>query len=535
MEKNPYRTINKTIPLIIILGVAVFVTFPWFSSNFIPTHDGEYSIIRFWQFYLMISQGNFFPVIAPTINNGSGLPIFLFFYPFSNYVGALLHVFGASFVDSVKYTLGISYIVSLFGCFYWLTAFFPKRWALSGTLVGAFIPYWFVEMYVRGSVPEMVAFAVIFLLLASIERKHAALTVALSAILLLSHNIIALLFFPLIILYALSRNRHMLVFVLLSLGVASYFLIPAFVSQQYVTGLNTVTFSDHFAQLFELLIPSWGTGFSGQGIDGKMSFQIGVIPFFIIVLALFLSIFSKQKDLRVLARCILGILLVGLLMTTGISRIFWDTIPLLPFVQHPWRFLSYLLFAVPFLTAYVFSILKPKGFVMAAVVLVALGFSFSYMRPNQYQRRSDAHYLENPNFRDGTISMGNSFSTKWMTWSPLERQLPKVSVVNGRTTTPLVEKNYTEKTVRVTGDSQTVVTFPVAYFPGWDATVDGKQVEIVPSEKGHIDVPVPPGEHSVTISFGQTNDRVIGMIISLMSLMGAIILVIRYNRYRNSI
>lgn len=531
MEKPSRTIITRYLPFIAIFFFGVFVTLPLFQPRFIPTHDGEYSILRFWQFFLMLTKGDIFPVIAPTINNGFGLPVFLFFYPFSNYIGAFFHAIGFSFVDAVKMTLAFSYVSALLGCYYWLSAIFSKRLAFFSTLVGACVPYWFVEMYVRGSVPEMVAFGCVFFLLAFIERRNVIGVTLFATLLLLSHNIMALLYFPVLFLYVILRRRTMTVFFLLSLGIAAYFLIPAFFEQQFVTGLNTVSFKDHFAELYELLIPSWGTGFSGvQSIEGKMSFQIGIVPLSIIIFSGFLSCFTKQREYRKFVWSVLVILLIGLFMTTRITTIIWDRIPLLPFIQHPWRFLAFLFPSIPFLSSYMFFVLRPKSVLIFVFVVLAFLFSWSYMRPVTYEKRNDIQYIENPTFRDGTISLGNSFSTIWMTWKEIKENVSKIMVENGQTTTPISEKNYTEKAVSVQSNGTSKVVFPIAYYPGWQSTIDGKKIVLHPSEEGLIAITVPEGTHVVRLWFGMTMDRFVGIAVSLMSLTGAIFLIIRYNR-----
>ncbi|MEK7073761.1 MAG: hypothetical protein AAB960_00340, partial [Patescibacteria group bacterium] len=66
---------------------AFAASLPLFGSRFIPTHDGEYHIIRFWQFFTGLASGQWFPRWAPDLNNGLGIPLFTFNYPFPSYIG----------------------------------------------------------------------------------------------------------------------------------------------------------------------------------------------------------------------------------------------------------------------------------------------------------------------------------------------------------------------------------------------------------------------------------------------------------------
>ena len=59
-----------------------------------PTQDGEYHVMRFWQFYKVISSGVLYPRWAPDFNNGFGIPLFNYVYPLPNYVASFYHALG---------------------------------------------------------------------------------------------------------------------------------------------------------------------------------------------------------------------------------------------------------------------------------------------------------------------------------------------------------------------------------------------------------------------------------------------------------
>ena len=110
---------NKAIGLFVAVAI-FFAVKPLLSPGFIPTHDGEYHIVRFWQFEKMLRAGNLFPRWAPDLNSGYGTPLFNFQYPFPNYPGALFHALGASLPDSVKLVLATGYLLSVTFCFLWI-------------------------------------------------------------------------------------------------------------------------------------------------------------------------------------------------------------------------------------------------------------------------------------------------------------------------------------------------------------------------------------------------------------------------------
>lgn len=452
---------------------ALFAVLPLFGSRFIPTHDGEYHIIRFWQFYKGLSAGNWFPRWAPDLNNGYGIPLFTFNYPFPNYIGSLFHVLGLSFVDSVKWTLAAGYLLAIAFCFLWLKRYFDTKSAVVGTIVGMFVPYWFVDLYVRGSVGEVWALAWVFGAFASIAYGRGLWLTLTVALLIVSHNILALIFVPIILTYILIYKKGLLINALLGIGAASYFWIPALYEQRFITGISPVNVFDHFPAVYELLIPSWGTGFRGAvGGGNEMSYQIGIVPLLVFLLA------PKKKN----TFFVLCFLLSVCLMLPW-SQILWRMIPFVHLIQYPWRLLSVVVVTVPVLAA---SVAKQLRFGWMFAILAVM-VAFGYTRPVTYEPRNDAHYLTQESFTKGTSSLGNAFRTIWFQ-----------------------EQNLG-------------FTVPVAYYPGWNVSVDGKSVAVSPGLNGLILFQKPEGDHDIKIELKSTWWQITAWSISIVSLLLAFV------------
>ncbi len=269
-------------PLALVFGFALFAALPLFQSGFIPTHDGEYHLVRFFEFEKMLKSGYLFPRWAPGLNSGYGVPLFNFHYPLPNYLGVFYHMLGFTLADSFKLTLATGYVLAVVFCYLWLSKTHSKLATAASTIIFAFVPYWFVDIYVRGSVGEVLAIMWLMLAFAAIERDQRFFYIVSLAGIILSHNILTLLFLPLLIGYSMLRKPVFVWYVLGGIGLAAYFWLPAIVEQQYVRGLNTVNYQGYFAQVSDLLIPSWGTGFYGFGdLGNRMSVQIGIIPLFL--------------------------------------------------------------------------------------------------------------------------------------------------------------------------------------------------------------------------------------------------------------
>ena len=508
--------------LVLMFVVAVcLAVLPLFGRGYFPTHDGEYHIIRIVEFSKMLASGCLFPRWAPTLNSGYGIPIFEFHYPLPDYIGSFVRLFTHDAVYAFQISMGLGYLVAGLGSFLWLVSLYGTIPAMLGTVVGAYVPYWFVDIYVRGSIGEVWAIAILFFVLWLIEKKQYIATALFYGVLILSHNILGMIFTPFLFIYMLMRNKKGIASILWGLGLSAYFWLPALFEQKYVVGLNTVNFREHFVALYELLIPSWGTEFSGSGFSGsKISFQLGVIPIFIIVLSLVTFFRQKNKISDALVKWFLLLIGLAIIFMLPQSLGIWEKVLPLQLLQYPWRLLSFMIPSVAFLTAYLVKKSK-KPYVVIMLAIMAVVVTFSYTRKVQYAPRNEAYYLARINFTDGTSSMGNSFSTIWTGWKE-SRSESDIVIQNGKMTKQGTWK-YLKKEFTVTMDAEGTVTMGTLYFPGWIVVVDGQEVPIAYEADGIIHFGIPSGVHVIRIMFVDTPVRTVGNVMSIISFVSILI------------
>jgi hypothetical protein len=510
---------NKTILAISILLIGLlFACLPLFGKGYIPTHDGEYHIIRFIEFFRMLSAGYWFPRWAPTLNSGYGIPIFSFHYPLPNYIGAFFLGIGFDAVMAFKLSLALGYISAGIFSFFWLRKLFGIKAGLVGSVVSSLVPYWFVDLFVRGSVGEVWAIAFMFAALFFCEYGLLIPFSIAIGILILSHNILAMVFLPFLFGWALIRNKRLIIGYLFGLLLSAYFWIPAILERNNVVGLNTVNFREHFAQLYELIIPSWGTALSGATFGGdKMSFQIGIVPLILLFGSLVFGLKEKNVGYRKIYWYIFVFFVLSIYFILPYSSIFWESVPLVSFVQYPWRFLSFIIPITAFMGAYISYHIRARivsiGFIFLSVIVV-----YSYTRPVIYAPRDSVYYLSRENFTDGTSSMGNSFSTRWTSWKS-KRPEYLLEVINGQITGDFPKNTYLEKKFTVTTENGADVHVPILYYPGWSVILDQKESAINYQKDGTIRFAVPQGTHDVIVSFRETTTRKIADIVSIITLV----------------
>lgn len=527
--------VKKALPLIIVFLVALFAAWPLLTPGFIPTHDGEYHIIRFFEFDKNIKAGDFFPRWAPGLNSGFGVPLFNFFYPLPNYVGEFFHLLGSSFIDSFKLTLATGLIIGGIFFYFWAT----EVWGVWGGVVGAVFyilaPYHLVDVYIRGSPGEVWALAFFPAILWSTtqfaksgKKRHLVFGSFAFALLILSHNILAVMFLPFYLSYiallmVLRRKRNILRLGLIpvfGVGLSAYFWRPALTEAKYVTGLKVVNFADHFPALFQLLFPSWGAGFSVPGVLDQMSFQVG-IPHLLVALACLISLpyfFKKNKEKATHLIFFLVWFALVFVLLLEVSLPLWKLTPIMPFFQYPWRLLSLIILFTSFLAGS-FALLKKWSKILAIILIfLALAFYGGYTRPVKYPPRTDDFYLTNPVWTDGTNTLGDSFATIWAPGKQPQRAEEKLAIVQGSGKVKELFIKPTSYSFRVETTNPAELQVNTLYFPGWKVFVDDEEKPIN-FDNGLINFQISEGKHLIEVEFRDTPVRTLANRISFLSLL----------------
>src|SRR3989344_5162280 len=151
--------------LIILILLSIIALWPFFRRGYFESHDGEWMVIRFSAFHQTLSSGQFPVRFVDRLNNNYGYPVLNFLYPLPFYFAEIPKVLGFGFVNSIKIIFVVSTVASVVIMFWALTQVFSKEAGFAGAALYLFAPYRFVDLYVRGSIGENLAFAIIPLIL----------------------------------------------------------------------------------------------------------------------------------------------------------------------------------------------------------------------------------------------------------------------------------------------------------------------------------------------------------------------------------
>lgn len=516
-----------------------------------PTHDGEYHVIRFYEFYKTLVGGDIYPRWASGLNNGFGVPLFNFVYPFPNYFASLLHIFGINFIDGFKLNLFIGSIIGTVFFYLWT----KRYWGDLGGLVAAvsyfYAPYRLLDIYIRGSVGEIWALAFLpgYLWFISksgtkINFNYILFAGVMYALIIFSHNILSVMFSLFIVTYVIlicvTHHKpikfisYSLLSLAIGLGLSAVFWIPALLEKQFVRGLEIFNPTDHFVEFYELLIPSWGSGFSSGGIENRMSFQIGIVPLISIFASLFIIIFKKNIiNRKYIYFCYLWILLTIVLML-GISKPIWEYLVFIKYFQFPWRTLSITLICTSFIAGFIVNVQhskKTKLIFAGLIIILNIMFTLKYVKPAYYHDRSDNYYLVRKNFTEGTNSPGNIFNTKWFK----DNQFNTVDFVsnNSNGTISYIIDKPTYKKISLNSHEPGIFKAKIAYFPGWKVWQNGVKKDVAVAENGYLEFKTSGGISIIEIRLLDTIIRIFAKLTTLITCVILVVLLFRNNIFKH--
>lgn len=563
-------------PALVVL-LSIFALAPLFHPlYFWGAHDARHSVYFLVEFDRSVQDGILYPRWAPDFTFGYGYPIFNIYAPLAFFAGEAFHLMGLGFVEAVKMVFGLGIVLSGLAMYLFARDFFGPRGALLASVVYVYVPYRIVDIYVRGALSESLSFAFFPLVLwafrrVAIERRPGKVVLAALSLagLILANNTQAMLFMPLLAAFCawtacserqgpISGIARACVWMgaagVLAIGLSAIFWLPMVAEYPYVRTDQWTTadydYRGHFVYLYQLFSPFWGYGISKPGPVDGMPFQLGVVA---VILALFGLWRVAGGGSRVerggesprplppstpypLPYTLFFALasLVAIILMLPASAGVWEALRIAVFAQFPWRLLSVTAFSLAFLSgeAVVGSRDGLKTFAALSALLIAVLFSsFSYLSPQFIEP------AEGPVSLGGLMRFQQSSGelvglTKWNREKPKDSPLMPLYLAGQPITSKVVPESLppgaSAKTIRRTttldevkvsspGDMQ--LMFYTQAYPGWRAYVDGRPVEIEPAGKlGLISIKAPAGEHNVLLRFETTTPRLLGGIISGLSL-----------------
>lgn len=495
---------------------------------------------------------------------GYGYPIFNYYPPFPYYAGQVARSMGFAYIDVVKIMVTLSLVVSGF-LMYLLAQSFWGRWGgLISGLLFVYAPYHAVDIYVRGAMNEAWAIAffpgvfwAIYRLIEKNKWKYVLPLSLFSSLLMLSHNLMLMLFAPLaagwVIFWLIKFKRFealpkLFVAGAWALGLAAFFTLPVIFEQKYAHVETLIigyfNYLAHFANLEQLFISRfWGFEDSRYGpIDG-MSFQIGHIHWILSALSLLVAyLFAKKKPHYALM--LLSMTLASLFyafLAHERSSFIWSVFTPIQFLQFPWRTLSIVIFGTSFVGGSIVLLAsrwgnKIKFAGLFTIVLLTLTLYKDYFQWKSYWPWvTDEHKMTGELWKLQTTAGIFDYLPIWAPLPPANPPNGDAEIVKGQGMVKTVFKNSTKQEYDVKVLSDATFQINTYYFPGWKYFVNGKVVSVKPEddpELGRPRITLSAGDNRVVAKFGRTPTRLLGDSISFIAWSILIVLAAR-NFLRN--
>jgi hypothetical protein len=207
----------------------------------------------------------------------------------------------------------------------------------------------------------------------------------------------------------------------------------------------------------------------------------------------------------------LVLLLLAAFLSSRGAMFLWKWLPLLQYLEFPWRLLSLVAASTAFLCGFPFLLLAPERDRLATVLMGLLiaglfFFGFPHARPEGFLDVQDADYSPQAiRERDLAVTTAREYEPVWVQQPPRQPATAPVTLVAGqaRLLSARPSPTYFEIQADVTEEARLRVnTF---YFPGWTLYVDGSERKIdYLNPQGMIEFSLEPGEHQVQVRFVDT-------------------------------
>lgn len=547
---DPAWTRIDLLSLALLLLASGWALLPLWQPGVPNATDLLMSVHRSFELAQGWRYGILYPRLGPDLNFGFGAPLFQFYPPLASYLGLLLHGLGLGLLAATKATMSLGLLLTGVGMYLYARLALRNRCAaLVSAVLYALSPYLLLDLYERGAVAEGLALLVLPWLCWALQRLLSIghpiqiwPAAGLVAGLMLAHNITAFWALPTVGLYfgllALVERRYRALFQLalalgLGLALSAFYWLPALLEVKFthaaVYMLQTpAEFAKNLVAGWDLFQPTLVFHYAGP-----LRFRFALLQTLVGGSGLLALLWSRGR-VRVQLLLLTVLWLITLLLQMNSTLALWQNVPLLRFVQFPWRLFGLATFCTALLGGALFTWarLRPSlawplaltlgaGFVGANVhnlqpTLLPYWYQIDEAAVTQsdlYQRGAQGYAL----FSDYTpISMqvgSDSFAL------PRSASFPPFPGLATPPTLQVQRENPVVAQLAVQAPAPFTLRFGRIFFPGWQVYQNEQPVPTYNSGPfGLVTADLPAGDYAVRIQFEQTPLRRLADWISLIAL-----------------
>lgn len=552
--------------------------FPLFQPHVSGTADGLGHRFRLVSFYNALKEGIVRPRWAKEAALGYGAPIFFFNYPLPYYMASFFLKVGFSVNQAGQLFSALCLLASSVFMYLLGKKIAGPLGGFTAAVVYTYAPYHLQMTYLYDSWGEELAFvfpplityltfatqSVILIPTKSGEGPHtqnvgkrdsshfALLTIA-WFLFILSHNVSAIMFSPILLVLALvvshGNIRGFLLIVnafVLAVLISSFFWLPAWVMQgqmeypQFLAGEGAIrgTFFKSFSFQLE-------TAFRvvKDGVAHYLDFTIGLPILVAGIMGLFYLLnfhfpWMLKKKEQIFFYWVIGLLvllLFSLYLTNNASSWFWN-FPPLTYVLYPFRFL----FVASFFGALLTGIMAKKHWLVGLTLIVlAVMQGKPYTNPYTEIFPFDGSYFkQRQTITSAPFTRKNMLIKEFLpvktSFQFLEQeerryleayfkgeitQSKEISILKGEAVLGKIESETEKVSTVVEAKTPATILFSRLFFPNWEVFVDGGKYSLIVDEVGRMKTEIPSGSHELQFVFGTTNIEEIANMVSLVGIL----------------
>ena len=511
-----------------------------------------------WQNWIL------YPRLGANLNFTYGAPLFQYYPPLVSFGALVFHKMGLGLIEASKAMFTLALLLASLGAYVYTRWFFGDRKAalVSGALY-LFAPYLLTNVYERGAAAESLALALVPWVFWAVHRLLLEeqgpwlwIAAVMIALLALAHNITALFVLPailasvLVLAWHTGRFRRLTIVglaIALGLGLSAFYWLPALAEIGYVQVEasmvdETKNVVAHLVPLRKLVQTSLVFDYWGQMRFRPAFWQIALgllgiagVPF-------------QDRKLRLPLAFMAALWILTLVLQLSVSQPFWESLPLIRFIQFPWRLLGLASFCLAVLTGSLF-LLRPlrgaPGWILAVVLLGSIVYlTTAKLSPEQspiWYRITSAEAGKQDLFDRG----GRGFAlfsdylpgTVQVGVTDLPRSRASASTQeDAQTAAPLLqilEETPERIKLLVSTSKPFELRLHRFYFPGWQADAGGTPIPVSPSgELGLVSASLPTGVYPVEFRFEDTPLRRVATLITGLSLLLLFVGIVRPRKRR---
>ena len=521
-------------PLASIAAAAFAVEVPFFFFGTPSGHDVEFHLYSWLEVLAQWKQGIIYPRWAAWAHFGYGEPRFIFYPPASWTLGAgLSAIFPWRLVPSIYVWLVL--VAAGVSMFYLAGEWLERRDAVCAAVLYAVNPYHLVIVYWRSAFAELLASALLPLLVLLIFRAHergrrvvVPLALVLAAAWLINAPAAVMLHYSLALLMGVGlwmwRSPRILLIgagaVLLGGGLAGFYLWPAIYEQRWINIAQSVsggsTPLDNF--LFVHTLDAEHDAFN------RLISWVALAEIVLTMAAAWAARGWLNKDRALWCSLAIWAGACAVLMF-AFSNPMWSILPKLRYMQFPWRWL--LCMGVPFSLLTVFGFRRWTSRVALYVAtLCLLGFVWHHFQAPWWDTAADLREMQD-NIASGAGYEGtDEYTPVGADGSAVDKDALRI-VVEGPARAAIRVSQWKAEVKVFSAEMSAADKLALRLFdyPAWRVEVNGRQVQAGMREgTGQMLVPVEAGTNQVEIRFVRTWDRAAGGWITALAVLVAIML-----------